>query len=311
MRKGSLFAGVVLIGLGIFFLLRNAGAISDSVSIWPPILMALGLWLLYMRLTAWWWESGGFVVPMGLIAVGGWFFLRDLGVVDRDVSVWPVILIAAGIGVLLEALPRRGRAPVAGAIEIPLDDARTARVRLDHGGGRLRVDGSAPPGMLVQGMTVGPVDREVRRHGQEVEARLRRTFRGRGWGGPGDWTLGLTGEIPLAVELRTGAGETTLDLSDIQVTNLRLETGASKTEMTLPAKGRITAHVKAGAASVTIRIPDGMAARITRRTGLSGFVVDTDRFPKTADGYESSGFDGAEHRVELDIEGGAAGFEIR
>lgn len=311
MRRGPVFAATVLIGLGVFFLLRNTGVITDTVSVWPILLLAVGLWLLFMRMTSWWWESGGYVVPMVLVALGGYFLLRDLGAVDQDVSVWPILLIAVGVGVLLEAIPRRSSAPLTETIEVPLDGARRGRVRIEHGAGRLRVGGSAPTGLLVRGTAAGPIEQDVRRGGEEVEARLRRAWqRGIGKHGRGDWTLTLSGEVPVALELRTGADESTVDLTDVQVTELVLRTGASKTDLVLPSKGRMTATISAGAAGMSIRIPDGMAARIHKRIEMAGFEIDTSRFVPTADGYESASFDDAEHRVELTIEGGAASFRI-
>ena len=67
-----------------------------------------------------------------------------------------------------------------------------------------------------------------------------------------------------ALEFNTGAGEARLDLTDLRVTNLRLQTGASSTDVTMPANaGHTKAKIDAGAASITIRIPSGVAARIS------------------------------------------------
>jgi hypothetical protein len=223
-----------------------------------------------------------------------------------------VLLIAAGVGVLLEAVPRRERTPEPEAIELPLDGARAGRIRIEHGAGRLRIGPSAPEGMLVVGTTVGPAEQDSRRTGDELDVRLRRSWRmGRSRYGPADWRLGLSTEVPLSLELRTGAGESLVDLSGLKLTELVVRTGATNTEITLPEKGRVSASVSAGAAKVVICVPAAVAARIRQRTGIAGFDVDTSRFPRSEGGHESPGFDRAEDRVDLDIEGGAAGFEIR
>ena len=47
-----------------------------------------------------------------------------------------------------------------------------------------------------------------------------------------DWDLRLTNEVPLSLELETGANQSTVDLSNLRVASVKLKTGASSTDLT-------------------------------------------------------------------------------
>jgi hypothetical protein len=133
-----------------------------------------------------------------------------------------------------------------------------------------------------------------------------------GRGGPLDWSFGLNGEVPLSLDLQTGASDARLDLSDLRVSDLRLQTGASATRLTLPANaGQTRAEVHSGAASVSIRVPEGVAARIRIKSGMAGIAVDRGRFPRTGDTYQSPDYETAPNRVDLYVETGVGSVDVR
>ncbi|HSL67889.1 MAG TPA: hypothetical protein VK977_07005 [Actinomycetota bacterium] len=311
MRRGPLLLALFLIGLGIILLLRNVGALPEDVSLWGPVLMAIGAWLVIVRLTFPWGEQGGFVFPAVLIGWGGGLLLHELGAIDEETSIWPIVVIAAGVGFLLEALPIRQPPPEPEDLSIPLEGVRAAQLTIHHGAGRLWIEATDRPGVAVEARVPGGVEREVHRSGDRLEVSLRQTWRG-GWGRvPLEWRVGVTVAVPVSLRLRTGAGETNADLSALRVPQLSVQTGASKASLILPARGRTSARIEAGAASVDIRVPDTVAARIRVRAGLAGVDVDPGRFRRMDGVYESNGFEQAKDRVELDLEGGAASFRVR
>ena len=123
--------------------------------------------------------------------------------------------------------------------------------------------------------------------------------------------MGLSREVALDLRVDTGASETALDLADLEVTELRVQTGASSTRITLPAHaGRIRARIDSGVAATTIRVPDGLAARIRVESALGGVRVDRDRFPRVADGFESPGYAEAVDAVDLDVRSGVGSIRI-
>jgi len=307
--RRSIAWALLLIGLGVVLLLREADVIPSDVDWWPILVFALGVWLLVERILS---RERDLVVPLVLIAIGVVFFLQQANVVSSGLTVWPVILIAVGVGIVLSALPLGGRGAATTHPSIPLGGAAAGRVVVKHGAGRLWVRSTRDPEALVDGSFSGGVEPRERRVGDTMEVTLeRRSWRPRtGWG-PMDWEVGITRRVPVSLELDAGANRAELDLSDLTVPDLRVNTGASETSITLPAHGRTRAVVVCGAASVRIRVPERTPARIAVRAGVMSVRVDETRFPKGVDGYRSSDFDDAGDGIDLSIEGGAASVEVR
>jgi hypothetical protein len=277
----------------------------DDVSVWPGILIVIGIAMAADQIFQTSRISG--LGPIILIGLGTFFLLRDFDVIE-SAFIFPAILIVAGIG-LLAGVARRGNADTE-AINVPLEGASHARVRVDHGGGELRV-GSLPTGsaLLCTG-SAGGVEQSVNRSGDGVDVSLRQTG--------GAWTktwrhdvrLDFNPGVDLELALHTGATDTKLDLSDLLVSSLEIKTGASSTEVWTPRRGQTRASVDAGAASVAFVVPDGVAARISVDTGLASVKIDTRRFPSNSGGYESPDYVSATHRLDLRIKGGLAEFTV-
>lgn len=47
--RGGLFWGLLLLATGLWFLASDLGYISSNISIWPIVLIFLGIWLLLKR----------------------------------------------------------------------------------------------------------------------------------------------------------------------------------------------------------------------------------------------------------------------
>ncbi len=233
--------------------------------------------------------------------------------------IWPLFLIALGLRILWRISSRP--APVeAEQTAIPLAGARSARIHIQHGAGRLQVHAGAEPGKLVAGRFGGGLDYRTRQDGDRLDVDLQ--MRSRDWlanapwemcgSGALDWDLGLSGDIPLALDLETGANDTRLELGELQVTDLRLKTGASSTEVALPARAGFTrVKVESGAAAVTIRVPEGVAARVRVEGALSGTDVDTRRFPQMGDVYQSPDYEAAANKAEIEATAAVGSVTVR
>jgi hypothetical protein len=102
-----------------------------------------------------------------------------------------------------------------------------------------------------------------------------------------------------------------LDLRHLRVERLDLDVGAADVRLTVPQAGETQVVVNAGAASITVVVPEGVAARISRSTALASMDVDTDRFPRNGDAYQSPDYETARDRVNLDFRVGAASVTVR
>jgi len=255
---------------------------------------------------------GGALLILGLLLL-----LENLGLLPFSAWAifWPLLLIFLGIGLLLRFRPEAA----AGArreITLPLEGARTASVRLDHGAGYLRLGAlETNEDLLLHGILGSAVRLEQQRQGEDlsVQMRVEADALFLPWvssAGGHHWELSLNPHVPLNLDLRLGANQSHLDLSALQVRHLHLETGASETTLILPAQGQGSAHLKSGVASLKIQVPPTLAVRIRVQSGLAGVNVDTQRFPHNGEVYESPDYPTAANRFEIHVETGLGSVEI-
>jgi hypothetical protein len=266
-------------------------------------------------------RRGGAFWGILLIAVGGLFMLNTLGLLT--ISIWkliiPVSLVLLGLWVLLGkfSAPRTYTSESV-AVNIPLEGAERARVRLLPGAGRLQVSGVAPVGQLVDGTFGVGADYDVRRDGATLEVDLRgardmwlRMVAPWNWGETLDWDFSFNGDIPLDLSIESGAGDIRLNLSELRVTYLNLQTGMGATKVTLPAKaGQSRAKIRSGMGEIKVYVPEGVAARIHATRGMGEVLVNDGRFPRTGDAYQSPDYDTSEHKVEIDAKTGMGALKI-
>jgi len=254
-----------------------------------------------------------------LILAGALLLLNNFDIIDVSWElIWPAFLILLGAWFLFGRLLPAG-SDETHTLNVPLEGAVQARVKLEHGAGRLDLHGAAAPGELLTGSFGPGIVHTVRRDGDTVNLNLRAPsdfffwmWPGN-WGGQGmHWDFGLTDEIPLSLDFSGGASENVLNLSALKVTDLKVSTGASSTVLTLPANAGFTdVKVESGAASVEMDIPQGVAARITISSGLAGIDVNTARFPKSGGIYQSPDYDSAANKVAIQVETGVGSVKIR
>ncbi len=248
-----------------------------------------------------------------LVIIGGVLLLDNLGLlggINIWGIIWPLVLIAIGAWIIWGSSFRRRQESE--QISVPLDSSLRARVKLQHGAGKLVVNSSAPEGMLLSGEFSGGIELHQSQKGDQLDIRLNPDSLAWLPGSTLDWDISLTNAIRLVLEVETGASDSRLDLTDIQLDELYLKSGANATAITFPANAGFTrARIESGAASVEMRIPEGVAASIRSQSGLSSVVVDRDRFPRQGGVYQSPDFNEAVNKIDLDIQIGVGSVAIR
>jgi hypothetical protein len=314
-RRGPLVAGTWLIGLGVIFLARQAMDLAWT-EVWPLFVILVGVASLVTTFLdrrpgtpALW----SFTWPIVWIGVGLLLLLSTTGQLGTGpgelvAQGWPWLLVALGVWFLIGAIAPGGSKPREQLV-VPLRAAAQGSVRIKFGAGTLTT-GVAALGALVDGeFRGGVVHRELGPGIVELEQDT-------AWGMPwlnqeSNWSVGLTGEVPLDLRLEGGASRSRLDLRETKLRRIDLTTGASETTVTLPrSAGATEVRAQAGAASLTFLVPTGVAARIRTRVGLGSTQVDESRFPPSGDGYESTDYATAENRVDVDIQGGVGSVRI-
>lgn len=256
------------------------------------------------------------------IIVGGLFLMDSLGIININLwqVIWPLLLILLGVWVLMGYLSQ-GKPIESQESVIPLDDSKSAMIHVHHGAGRLSIGSGAGVKEMVSGSFGGGMKYKA----QIVDGLRKVTLRVRDWGFPVvvfpwiwgnqnalDWDLRLTDEIPIKLRINTGASDSRLDLTDLQVTDLRIDTGASATEIRFPDSVDYTkAVIKAGAASVTLKIPDNVAAKIRVTGGLMDAKIDRERFPKSGSYYQSLAYESAVNKAEIRIDIGVGSVSVK
>jgi hypothetical protein len=251
---------------------------------------------------------GSIFWPILLIAVGMIVLLDNLGLLPFDpwqlVRLWPLVLVVIGLDILIETARRRGH--VGESLSIDRDSLPEAEVSVEFGAGTLRVSAEAGPAKLLEGEFTEDVEYQL------SDRRLRVYSRPDWWSWrERKWEVRLTRDIPLRLRFQIGACESILDLSDLRVIEFSLESGAAGTVVRFPREAGMTrARIKAGAASVKISVPEGVAARIASTVALGTFEVDTRRFPRSGSEYVSPNYDAAANQLDLKIEGGVGSVTV-
>ncbi len=255
-----------------------------------------------------------------LILAGGLMLLDRTNLFRFDVwsLFWPLVIIVIGGWIIYKNFSPD---PILSeeTNSYPLEQIETATVDLKHGGGRLYLEAGSAAENLFDGLFTGGLEYEDHRTGTNVNLTLKPAadvFSPALWGKNTHgltWQVRFNERVQYRFLLKTGAGEHHFDFRNLDVSEISLDTGASSTMMILPASSAFTTvDVNAGAASVEITIPEGVAAEINMSSGLSGNSVNTQRFIPSGSGfYRSENYESAEHRVKINISGGVGSFTVK
>lgn len=297
----------------------------------------------------------GFLLPVVLIVLGGVFLAGNFGYIPPVswralVQLWPLVLILWGIELLLarrepflalgiEVLvilvavglvvsqPRGLFLPLtdggSSSATIARDGASTLALRVDGGAGSYTVSGGASA--LVEARSAGgEIGVRDTRRGDAAEVRVQPSRTGDGVvfgrGVPATVNVLVASDVSTSLRVSGGAGDFTIDLREVQVRDARIETGASKLDLTLPKpSGDVPVRIQAGAASITIVVPDDVEARFTTAGGLLSTTIENARLgagtssavARNASSMETPGYAAAKDRVTVSIEAGASSITVR
>lgn len=242
-----------------------------------------------------------------LVLMGALLLLSRLGLLTFSLWAvfWPLALIIVGLSFLFgsrrEPSPQAKEEATVRHLVMQLKGADSAEIAIAFGAGRLAIDGSAPPDELLTGSFGGGAEYEAHDLGDgRVHLDLRLPTESGGRWRENDWRLALNPDLPLALQLDTGASDNTLDLAAMQVGALTVRAGASQTNIILPTAAVHTrVDIEGGAAAVMVTVPEGVAARISGQTSVGQLAVDEARFPRAGSVFESPDFETAPNKVVI------------
>lgn len=327
--RPSLVWPVLLIGAGVLLLLREFGYLEMDVGTllwryWPIILILVGIDLLFGRRS----PLGTLLSVLIVVVVfGGLLAFLFLGVNLPD---W--VSQSSAVEVTRQS------------VAYPLEGIGEAEIVLDLGRWPAVIRALEDSGSLIEGQVVSFGTVQFSASDQEGRAEVLLTTRGSDggdwlrWFGQSDeeWTIGLSPDVPLDLELDCGSGSGEFDLRELQVRNLIVDGGSGEWELLLPAEWGMGVHLDVGSGAVvlilpasgsaevavdggtgrlTVRLPRAMAARVELESGTGSFTADS-RFElvqgdRDGDGvWETEGYAGAEKQVLLRIDQGTGGVTI-
>ena len=281
--------------------------------------------------------------PLLLVTIGVILLLNTMGTLDWSIwwqllRLWPILLVAAGLDLLI------GRRSILGSvvaailiiailglavwfvisdtvevgtytteqIRQPLGAATRAQVIVDPGVGVLQIEALPEGANLVEGevrLSSGErIEQDFSVTGSQATYELRTAERAFGpfnwgWSDRRVWDLGFSPRPTLALEADLGAGEAILDLTGLTLSDLRVDVGLGRLEITLPAEGQLDGKLEGAIGQTLIIVPEGMAVRIQADTGLAGRDIPAG-WQQEVDVITSPGYGTAENRTEL--QGGQA-----
>jgi len=295
-------------------------------------------------------RRGSLVGPVILIGLGIILLLNNLRLLDWSVwevifRLWPVLLIAWGLdlligrrsiwgsllalllilAVLASALwlfgagIGTGRVVASEDVRQALDGATQAEVVIAPAVGTLHVEALPESANLVEGVIRLGRGEGVRRDFEVEDGTATLTLRSEGtafgpfiggWGAERAWDLGLNPDVPLQLEISLDVGQSDVDLTGLTVSDLEMSMGVGQTTVILPEKGRFQARIEGAVGQTVVVIPADLAARIHLDTGLAGRQLPDD-YHGGDDVYTSPGYESAENRVDLRVDQAVGNVAIR
>lgn len=284
--------------------------------VWPLVLIVIGSVFLGANLGLW---SGVRLVdvvmlwPLLLVLLGLELALAHRHPVTALLSELAVLALAVVLIVLQPVYPQwfafgPSRPGGASAVSVPRGSATALSLRLTGGAGTFTVHGGATD--LVN-VTSDDQDLVLETTGSNtVTVRVDQGRQGPRFGTAPSTHVDarVASDVPASIGLDAGAGEFTVDLSDVKTTDARLSVGAASLRLVLPKpSGNVTITVSAGASSLVIEVPAGVEASITTTGALMSVRSENPR----VSGTQTSGYASASDRVTVRVTAGASSVVIR
>lgn len=262
-------------------------------------------------------HNPSFFFPIALITVGIiWLMVTNNMIsvenIYRLLPLWPVLVIAAGVSILLRRLwwplgglmwaalaalliwslvAAPGLLPRIDAAEVrhdtlsePVDKATSATVRLDLSIYRTNVHALANDNNLILAdlYVINNVNLNV--SGTDTKDVQLREGYGEGpsfwsfnWLGMSSkpWDIGLTTKIPLALDINAGTGSTDLNLTSLNLQSLKIDAATGSLDVRLPEGAKnLPVRLNGATGRMTIVVPQNTGSEMTINGGTGSLTIN-------------------------------------
>lgn len=290
---GRIFWGLLLVIVGGLIFFDNLELVevnwNDLWRLWPLIIIATGISILSLRNVIW------RIVSILLIAL-------TLGAI-----VWVMVGDYPGTQILRSSEI---------SVQKTSDAVKQAEVSIKTGASSLKID-TANQNEIVKSKLESNIanisEKSTVSSGiQQISLAMDTNRSINWWTGNvrSSWTVSLTRNLPLKLIVDAGASATDIDVSKAQLQSATIKIGASSLTLKLGDKeDAVNVNLDSGVSSITIRVPEKSGVRLRLESGLtSKNIADLDKVSENT--YQSSGYDGSEHKINIDGEIGVSSFTI-
>ncbi len=282
--------------------------------------------------------------PVLLIGLGIIILFNNLGIIDWDFSdvlrLWPVLLIAAGLEILIGRRSALGSAIAAlivlgiiisgiwlvsagpsadtlTAIEYPRAGAESAYIRLAPTVAHVRMRGTTDTGQLIEGTL--EIGRNARLEKRFVEGKNPQVILETEGTNPVGyisshgthlWDLAIHGDVALDLETDLAIGEVDLDLADTTLEDIEVDFGIGQVTVALPTASSAEGLIDGGIGTIRIEVPEEVGVRLIADVGLVGRTIP-ETYARSNNVYTSPNYNQADHKIELTVSLGIGTLTVR
>ena len=304
-----MLAGLLLAALGLLLLLTTTGVVSFGIWLeladyWPLLVILIGVELILVR-RPFLIRAGVIVLTLAGAIVAASFSLPEYDPNEplRTTYVEPLrdtetlYLDMAFVGGNVELISDTPGAATLARLLAADFKSRPARVVREQSDGNVRFYVMSSGPFLRHSNTDG-----FTRHETRVSFPV----------GLADWSLIVSPNVEVEIDISSVATDLDLDLRNLNVRRLSVEAGMSDLRVQLPDDaGQTHVDIAAGAANVELVVPRGVAARIDVDAPLKSAWINPVRFIEADDEFWSPGYLEARNRVSIDIEGLSVDVTVR
>ena len=278
-----------------------------------------------------------------LAATFGYFSMNPLEILFR---LWPLFLVSAGLGVVFSRRRMGILGSLAGALIMlavlafaiwqvngqlisaaaapgtrltqRLENASQAEVSIARADGSLNIKALAEPTALAEGVVRLPENEKLDTNFAVQDGNAIYTIKSNGpslGAGPVNsdwyrWDLGLNPQVPLTLRVDQGAGNLSIDLSELKATDLHENQAVGSTTITLPQTTDFQARLNTAIGSTTLVVPQNAGVRLH----VNGVLLSADVPADYVHGdkvYTSPNYNTATHRLNVDISTAIGSLTVR
>ena len=126
------------------------------------------------------------------------------------------------------------------------------------------------------------------------------------WGGErrDNWALRFGSGVPIDLKLTMGAGQSNLQLNDVDLSRLEVHVGAGELHLDLtgPRTKDLDATIQGGVGSATIRLPKDVGVRVDAHGGIG--AVNAPGLQRDGDAYVNAAYGKTPATINLSVAGG-------